>query len=146
MAKKTGTGSGGLGSIQGFSLSSSSSTEWKGEVKDLVSMDRNGEGGMEKRGRESWGNDKWDRRMGWLIWSVQREDWREEMGMGLERRSKRTVVPVPPGTERHQLCSVPATGRETCSGSSAVAFGLVSVSSSICIICVCFVCQCVCDR
>lgn len=119
MAKKTGTGTSGLGSDHGFWLSSSSSKEWKGEDKGLVSMDSNGEGGMEKKGGDSWGNDSWDRRIGWLIWRVWIADWREEEGMGLERRSKRTVTPVPPGTARHQLNSVPATGLETCSGASS---------------------------
>jgi hypothetical protein len=59
--------------------------------------------------------------------------------MGLERSSKRTVVPVPPGTERHQLCSVLATGRVTCSSSSSVKFVRVRLSASIYLfaLCVC---------
>lgn len=41
-----------------------------------------------------------------------REDWRWGISGGFERSKPRTVVPVPPGTARHQLCSVPPTGRD----------------------------------
>ena len=39
-------------------------------------------------------------------------DWRLGRSGGFERRRPRTVVPVPPGAARHQLYSVPPTGRD----------------------------------
>lgn len=53
-----------------------------------------------------------ERRIGWRFWRVWREDWRWGISGGFERSKPRTVVPVPPGTARHQLCSVPPTGRD----------------------------------
>lgn len=50
--------------------------------------------------------------MGWEIWSLRRAFWRNETPGDLEKRRARTVMPVPPGTARHQLSSVAPTARD----------------------------------
>lgn len=42
--------------------------------------------------------------------------WRSGISEGFDRRSAKTVMPVPPGTALHQLYSVPPTGRAFGSG------------------------------
>lgn len=58
---------------------------------------------------------KWslERRIGWEFWRLWRAVWKDEISGGLERRTARTVVPVPVGTALHQLYSVPPTGRSS---------------------------------
>lgn len=55
-------------------------------------------------------------RIGLDIWILWRAFCRSEMSGGFERRRARTVVPVPPGTDLHQLYSVPPTDRTLGSG------------------------------
>lgn len=56
-----------------------------------------------------------ERRRGWMVWSLWRADWRREKSGWFLRRRANTVMPVPPGTALHQLFSVPDTGRR-CGG------------------------------
>ena len=75
---------------------------------------------------------KWslERRIGWEIWSLWRAFWRMDKSGGFERRRARTVMPVPPGTAFHQLCSVPPTGRRVGEDGCAAAFWCCCSSSS----------------
>lgn len=52
-----------------------------------------------------------DLRIGWQFWSLWRAFSRREVSGNLEVRMAKTAMPVPPGMARHQLCSVPPTGR-----------------------------------
>ena len=50
-------------------------------------------------------------RIGWKFWSLLMAFCRREISGALETRRARTPMPVPPGTARHQLYSVPPTHR-----------------------------------
>jgi hypothetical protein len=52
-----------------------------------------------------------DLRIGWEFWSLWRAFSRPEFRGSLDVRMAKTAMPVPPGTARHQLCSVPPTAR-----------------------------------
>lgn len=61
-----------------------------------------------------------DRRIGWLIWSLLMVVCKRVVSIGLENKKAKMLMPVPLGTALHQLNSVPPTGREMAVGGAWV--------------------------